>query len=268
MPLHGSRVHGFGDRIRITEGAKTTSKVRHREGMARCPTNWASLQNALEELYTERGIDKEFESDASYLWEAHQRVEELWHGAFGRAPFVRFVLLAEAPTWGPKESYFYNPAAGTTSFFSYSDATPLVGELTETSTMESGVRPRKAEMIERLTAAGFVVLDLFPFSFNPSQTAVNYRQFSAAPAYKRLFEKIVGFHLSPKLELVKEKLACRSSFVFRYARVRDGLLSEVRTILAERRLIAPEETIRSVHKGRNLDRERLARLFLELGQDV
>jgi hypothetical protein len=245
------------------KAARLISVVRHREKMTKFSTTWTSLQIMLEEFYTKRGLGNEFEADSSYLGEAYQRVEKLWHSAFNQASCVRFVLLSEAPMWGSKESYFYNPTAGATSFFWYSDAKPLVGEMTATNTMKSEVRPRKVQMIERLTAAGFVVLDLFPFSFRPGKTAVNYRQLSGTLGYRQLFGKTVAVHLSPKLELLKKKLAARSRFVFRYARVRDDLLSEVLPILVDRRLIAPAETIQSVHKGRNLDRERLAKLFFE-----
>jgi hypothetical protein len=187
----------------------------------------------------------------------------MWRSAFNAAPSIRLVLLAEAPMFGPKETYFYNPAAGATGFFSYVDAESIVGKLPATSRIISGVRPRKVQMIERLTAAGFLVLDLFPYSLKPNFTGMNYRQLCGTPAYNCLFRDTTKLHLIPKLILIKEKIVGVPKFVFRYARVRDDIESDVRDILIQNGLMMNAGAIESIHKGRNVDRERLLKLLKE-----
>lgn len=235
--------------------------------MTRTLANWSSLRGVLEELYAKCGAERSFEMDAVYLGDAYRRVDELWRAVAEPAQQVRFVLLGEAPMWGAKESYIYNPAAHHTSFFYYSDAEQIVGGLSGAKEMIAGVRPRKVEMIRRLTEEGFLACDLLPFSLSKDKTAVNYRQLSGT-LRRWLFKATADHYFIPRLQLIKSKLAGTARFAFRYARLSGSLHAHVKSILLDRDVLADGDDIESVHSGYNIDRERLALLFLGLANDA
>jgi len=225
--------------------------------------NWSELESTLKDLYNQIEKSESFNNDLDYLRTAYYRVETLWKSVVLDLPLLRMVLLAEAPMFGPEEKYFYNPAAGASEFFTYLDAEALVGELCATSRLIDGERPRKADMLKRLTRSGFLVLDLFPFAFRPGYTAVDYRKLSNKPLYSQLFQKTSRQHLIPKLSLIKTKIVETTVFVFRYSRVHQALESDVGDILQKCNPRLRLDKIDSIHSGRNINRERLKDLFMQ-----
>lgn len=224
---------------------------------------WSELQGVLYEHYIEGGRTDRFEQDAKYLADAYRSVEEYWRLALTEAPEVRLLILAEAPLYGESCAYFYNPAAGATSFFNYKDAEVIVGRIEESSHLRNGVRPRKQQMIKRLTAAGVVILDLFPFSLKEKLTALDYPSLAKSQAYIRLFSRTVDLHFIPKMRQLTLTKARPATVVFRYARLRDSLQGEVSRTLVAEGVIAGNDRIESIHMKRQLDRDKLIELYGE-----
>jgi hypothetical protein len=225
-------------------------------------SSWSKLQDILSELYFDCGHSNDFERDLPDLTEAYHSVEDYWQKALKNLSLVRLVILAEAPLFGKeKRAYFYNPSAGATSFFYYKDAEALVGPLKQSSRKVNGVRPKKVEMIRKLTAAGVVILDLFPFSFKEKVTAVDYPGLAKLGKYKSLFEKTMLSHFLPKIEWLRPKIDGNTTYTFRYARLENRLQPVVKRVLVEKDFLVEENRVHSIHLQRQLNREKLVELY-------
>lgn len=222
---------------------------------------WGPLVPALKKAYRTSGAEDQIDQDFSYLETAFNRIEQLWLEAIIPAHIIKLVLLAEAPMFCETESYIYNPSAGATDFFTYVDAEELVGPISETSSLINGLRPRKKEMIFRLTKAGIIILDLFPFALKLNYTAVDYRTLSGKETYKELFRDTMHHYFLPKLCSIKSKFANPVKFAFRYAGVRNQL--ETVVIKAIKSQIGIDfKKIISVHDGRSMNRKQLKNLLI------
>jgi hypothetical protein len=225
-------------------------------------TSWNNLVPVLQSIYFHLGRGHLFDSDLQYLSKAFEEVEHLWYIQAKASPELRLVMLSEAPAFGPKHLYFYNPGAMATEFFSYLDAEALVGSIPGSSKLVNGIRPRKALMIDKLTSNGFLILDLFPFALNRTCTRIDYKTLRKKGHYHRLFIETFRHYLSPKLKLLATKpLQQRPTFVFRYAGLRENLQEAVEGLLVSHDFLTGGQRLESVHNDRNVDRNRLAMLF-------
>ena len=76
------------------------------------------FQQSLSHLY---GVDsKNFQKDFEYLWDAFCHTEELWSKNMQQVSKVKYILIAEAPLYGEKRSYIYNPQSSGTAFLGIS----------------------------------------------------------------------------------------------------------------------------------------------------
>jgi len=224
--------------------------------------DWGQYQETLKALYGKCGCTAVLERDSSYLHDAYLNVERLWQGAVKNLDSVRLIILGEAPLWGENKAYVYNPAVGTSSFFGYTAAVDLVGELTFSKRPTGGVIPKKAQMISKLTAAGVVIVDLFPFCFNQRDTALQYPKLARKNVYRWLFTETMRHHFLPKIAQLESTGSNRPKIAFRYARSEGQLRHLVKNVLLPKNLVTDDGLIPSIHSGRNLDRPKLKGLFM------
>ncbi len=219
------------------------------------------LSPVLQALYKQFDRSDHFCEDVSKLHEAFENVELLWKKQAGSISNIAVVLLAEAPGYGKEEIYFYNPSARATEFFNYLDAETLIGPISAISHKIDGIRPRKARMIGSLTSSGFLIVDLFPFAFKEKETKISFKQLRTQKQYLTLFNETAPLYFIPKLKYLKRKVSGqRPLFLFRYSFLKKELHGAVTSILHDLQLLPEGEQIESIHKGRNVDRERLKKL--------
>ena len=178
----------------------------------------------LDKYYHEHGCAGNLPADRKYLCNAFVHIEQMWMKNYHNIEVVRHILLAEAPLYGTSQSYIYNPAILNTQFFYRSDLEVALG-------LPAGTIQNKAEFLDRLNAAGIIVLDISPFAFN-STTGLNYQQLSrnGQKDYKKLLNDVTKDYLLPKIALIKKKSAVGVNSMYRYSRVEAAFGTVLREI--------------------------------------
>lgn len=78
---------------------------------------WNKISNSILKIYKDLEPGSNFETDSKYLMEAFEFTEILWENQFDKIDDLRVVMLSEAPLFGEKKTYIYNPATNPTAFF-------------------------------------------------------------------------------------------------------------------------------------------------------
>lgn len=167
------------------------------------------------------------EKDGDYLLRAYEHVEELWHAQFRDIERVNLVLLSEAPLFGQKRSYIYNPEAGVTSFFNYKDYSKAFDGYGPPLLATGPVKARKTGFLKGLRELGVLIVDLFPFALNKA-TRLNYSTLRTSE-HTELFEATCPAFFRLKLESILRKATPQTLFAFRYERLRRACEKPVRT---------------------------------------
>ncbi|THD65863.1 hypothetical protein E7Z59_14885 [Robertkochia marina] len=168
------------------------------------------LRKPLETIYSEKGIKEQLDKDWAYLKNAYTGIEDFWHDQFDEIKQVKYVMFSEAPLWGEKKNYIYNPETKLTQFFYKSDL-----EVASNTTLVS-----KEDFLRKLREIGFLILDLSPYALNEKDTSVNYKNISQKH-YKKLILETRDQFLNNKLDLIKKKSNSDVTFIFRYLRVKN-----------------------------------------------
>ena len=118
-----------------------------------------------ENQFGDSKVGKLLAVDYDYLWSAYLAIEQYWYSEFERLDNIKVILLSEAPLYGDKKSYFYNPEVGATAFFGYAHFRTIFGEknLLAFSSGEA-VRSKKLKLFDAMRREGILILDLFPFA--------------------------------------------------------------------------------------------------------
>ena len=164
---------------------------------------------------------EKLEKDIDYLWDAFCHTEDLWWKNINQITEVRYVLIAEAPLYGEKRSYIYNPETSGTVFLGLSTVAKLLELLGHQPTVKS-----KHEMLSKMREIGVVVLDLFPFAFN-NVTTYQYGRLSEN-IRTSLAHSCSFWFLKPKLREIFKKREEHLTFGVRYTRLHsfaNGLIS-------------------------------------------
>jgi hypothetical protein len=217
--------------------------------------DWGVLKRKLMALYREWRIVGSFRSDEKYLRNAFNFTESLWFEQYKSINKIKLVMLSEAPLFGNSKKYFYNPEAKFSSFFYFNDLKALSdGQI---QTQFSTHKEKKQYMLRSLNERGFLILDIFPFAFNPVNTKINYRNMGVKK-YKKIFESTHPFYLSPKLKLIKIKRMAGIKFIFRYKRLMDRTGNFLERSLRENGLFKSNDELVSIHKQMMLNRKLLS----------
>jgi len=145
--------------------------------------------------------------DQPYLQSSVQEIHSLWQDNFNALEKVNLVILGEAPLWGVKKSYIYNPHTPNTQFFHRSDLEPLLGLIPS----------NKDNFLCALQELGILILDVSPFALNQHDTQLTYPEMSPN-TYRQLVQSCWDEHITPVLDQID---GYDPTYVFRYKRVKD-----------------------------------------------
>jgi hypothetical protein len=179
--------------------------------------NWENLKTVLYEIYVQENIVKDYTEDEKYLKQAFTFTEQYWNEQADKIDSVRILIFSEAPLFGNEKAYIYNPNYGFTAFFHFNDLIVVFGEKMRTDF--PAIREKKKYFISMLNEAGILILDIFPFAFNPKITGnVSYQSISAR-LYFELFERTAAYYLLPKLFAIRSKITENTVFAVRYKKL-------------------------------------------------
>ncbi|MCP4763469.1 MAG: hypothetical protein GY870_16975, partial [archaeon] len=185
--------------------------------------------------------------DEKYLSVAFKEIEKIWMQNYNEITKINYVMLSEAPLWGERKNYIYNPIIKNTQFFYRSDLEFCLKETIKD----------KVEFINKLNAIGFIILDISPFPLNEKDTTINYRAISKHD-YKSLLKDTLPFFLAEKFSLIQKKRSENLKIFFRYGRVKNtfnNLLGEI--ILNKRLTNSVNEIFDISQRGGGVDRNKL-----------
>lgn len=224
-------------------------------------SRWEKLAYKLCAIYKDEQICEGIaKKDIEYLQDAYLFTEKLWYSQFeklpNKAPVV--VMLSEAPLFGAKKNYFYNPDTAPSAFFWLNDARAVAGDDVAFDKQFECAKEKKQFLIDIVTRSGLLILDLFPYALNEKDTALNYRKIRT-DLYLKIFSESCCDHLAEKLDLIKDK--CKGSnptFLFRYKRLKDRLEEK----LCSNELVTNNKKIDSVNgENMSLNRSHLKEIF-------
>jgi len=222
------------------------------------PVYYKFLQN----LYQKYGCSEYFNSDFKYLSESIAQIEHLWEDSINKLTNVKLIILAEAPMWGDKERFFYNPEVGHSQFFYYSDL----------SGINQNVISSKKELIREFNNLGIVIIDFSPFPFNPEKTKLSYKSDKKGISkkisdqdYKKILIETSNEHFIRKLQIVKRKSGkedmSKINFCFRYERVRKNTQSLILPIIKTAGFSTGNEITSISMDGGGVDRNKLVSTY-------
>ena len=159
---------------------------------------------SLNQFYDKLGLV--LEKDLPYLKQAHTEIMNLWHENFAKIKSVKLVVIGEAPLWGKRRSYIYNPQTPNTQFFYRSDLEPLLGFTPK----------NKTEFLKCLAELGIIIIDVSPFALNDHDTKLTYKKLSNSD-YLKLVTTFWEEHLDPILDKIMPQ---NPKFTFRYKRLK------------------------------------------------
>ncbi len=222
--------------------------------------SWQPLVELLKVLYSDPGLTARFQSDSEYLQRAFELTERLWLQQFDRMLDVKVVMLSEAPLFGSKQAYIYNPDSPLTAFFRFNDLRAIMG--TDSIPMSfDPVVSQKSFFLDCLVKHGFLILDIFPFALNPEDTAIYFQKMSPS-IYNLLLVESSPFYLNVKLELIQRKSKSIPRFVYRYKRLFNKTNRFVEERLAALSLIGLGRQLESINgTNMSLDRRLLAQIY-------
>lgn len=177
--------------------------------------DFSSLKNILYEFYGKNGLLDCFSTDILYLESAYTDIEQLWCDNLDSTRAINYLMIAEAPLWGKKKKYIYNPDTPNSQFFYPSDLEFIFKKVTD----EKIVIDSKGKFLTICRKLGIVIIDISPYAFNQEDTHINYRKLKQS-RYIDLIKETIPFYLEPKLNLIARKKADNLKVFFRYARVR------------------------------------------------
>jgi hypothetical protein len=202
--------------------------------------DWDGLEQVL------RDCESITDEECGYLKNAFVATERMWAENFAKVVTVRFVMLSEAPLFGGNRQYFYSATTAFGAFFYFRDAESILSH-----GIAKG-RAGKEFLLAELARAGFIILDLFPFALNQTDTpSITYRKMPAG-RYRQLFQRTSSLYFDRKRDIVLQR--GRPLFMFRYRSMNRVLGDLVNAELAKRG-IAQALSVGGTNMP--LDRERL-----------
>lgn len=170
----------------------------------------AKLYKVLLELYKRQGLENSFVDDNSYLKTVFVETNILWKQNFNQLTNIKLVIIGEAPLWGDKKNYIYNPDTHNTQFFTRNDLGKELGITIK----------NKVEFIEQCIEIGLVFIDTLPFALNQNITKLNFQKMSEYD-YRYLFEKTASDFFQKKLNDLLTKSTKQTKVAFRYSRTKN-----------------------------------------------
>ena len=219
---------------------------------------WQPIERVMRELYADLGIDDKYVSDIDYLKKSFDFTEELWWSQLDRMTDIKVVMLSEAPLFGPKQTYIYNPKTSPSAFFHFNDLSALLDKKILSFQFDSVVA-KKSFLIDCLAENGLLVLDLFPYALNPKITQINFRTIPKT-LYRQLLFETESVYLRPKIEAILSK--SKPVFVYRYKKLADKTNRFMEDELKQMKLIENDGKLTCVGgTNMSIDRDKLGKYF-------
>lgn len=205
----------------------------------------------LKAFYDQRGLSSKFDNDCIYLEKAFNDIYKIWLDNLNQIETVNYIMLAEAPLWGQKKKYIYNPEINNSQFFYRSDLSDILNKHIAD----------KQDFINICNSIGLLVVDISPFPLNPTDTSINYRDLTKAQ-YKQLVDLTIPTYFEEKIKAIKAKKSANIKTFFRYARVKNTFQSLVSNVLIEHEIINHQNEIGDISQnGGGIDKEKLRQII-------
>lgn len=226
--------------------------------------NFEENKAILEEFYIRKGLMADFEKDSRYLEDAFNKITEIWLANLDKIKEVKYLMIAEAPLWGKKESYIYNPNTSNTQFFHKGDLESIL----------DGVSIRdKMDFINRCNEIGLLVIDISPFAFNTEDTTINYRRKSrnnpngiTKNEYRQLIKETAPTFLEYKIKALASKKSADIKAFFRYARVKRAFRDIIAEVLINYNIIESSDEISDIsQRGGGIHRAKFSQIIRNIG---
>ena len=160
-------------------------------------------------MYLKENVFDFYNADKEYLHSAYDEIESLWDKQYTNVHSINYVMISEAPLWGDKKNYIYNPTSKNTQFFYRRDLEAILNKSI----------PNKEIFIEELNQLGLIILDVLPFALNEAKTNLNYDMISKNE-YRQLIELTSPFHLNKKDSLIQKKKKGSIIYFYRYEKTK------------------------------------------------
>ena len=200
--------------------------------------SWDNLSLILKQYYIDKGLLEVFEEDEKYLSKSFNDIESIWTKNYNSIDKIKFVMISEAPLWGEKRKFIYNPEINNSQYFYRSDLEYVLNQRIT----------NKVDFINKLRQIGLIIIDISPFAFNKTDTEINYREISKSD-YRRLLKETLPIYFSKKLELIKNKKNDSVQFFYRYSRVRKAFNKLISEIIIEKGLVESENEILDISQN-------------------
>ena len=219
---------------------------------------YSENKQIIESLYNKLGLTKEFGKDSIYLENAFNEINEIWLNNFKNIDKVKYLMIAEAPLWGQKKKYIYNPKTNNSQFFYRSDLESILNvQISD-----------KKEFINTCNSIGLLVVDISPFPLNTVDTKINYGRNKnkskklTDKEYKELVKETLPTYLNKKLILIEQKKSSDIIVFFRYTKVKETFQELISDTLIQTGLIRiPHEIADISQPGGGINRMKLSQII-------
>mgnify|MGYP001767277953 CR=1 FL=1 len=220
--------------------------------------NFEGNKEILSNFYITNGLENFFKTDCEYLENAFIEINELWKTNFNKIREINYIMIAEAPLWGKKKNYIYNPETNNSQFFYRTDLGDVIGE----SILS------KLDFLNAFNHLGIIVLDISPYAFNQTDSVVNYRKNKnqskglTKKQYRELVTLTLSEYFDKKLELISTKASDKIKVFFRYRRVKENFEDLMIPALLKHKLIQSQNEIIDISQsGGGVDKMKLERIL-------
>ena len=222
--------------------------------------NYDKNKEVLRKLYEQKGLISNFKKDSEYLEKAFHKITKMWLSNLDQIHEVKYLMIAEAPLWGAKESYIYNPGTPNTQFFYKNDLESVLDNIAICD---------KRSFITKCNEIGLLVVDISPFALNAINTIINYNRKSqnnpygiTKSEYNQLIKETLPFFFESKIQVIVPKISVNIKVFFRYARVKKALQSIVSDTLINNGLIQSQSDILEIsNPAGGIDRYKLGSII-------
>jgi len=214
--------------------------------------NFIENKRILKSFYTRQGLSSHFDRDCLYLENAFNEISNIWLNNLDQIDQVNFILIAEAPLWGKKKKYIYNPEINNSQFFYRSDLGDILNkDITD-----------KKSFIKECNHIGLLIIDISPFALNPTDTSINYRTIRINQ-YRELVQLTIPYFFELKIKAANEKASKNVKAFFRYARVKNNFEDLISKVLLNNKVISSPNEIGDIFQnGGGIDKSKLKQLIL------
>ncbi|HAI81754.1 MAG TPA: hypothetical protein DCL65_12100, partial [Chryseobacterium sp.] len=68
------------------------------------------MEQIIKSFYQKKGYGTNFKNDLLYLQTSFDKIKNIWLKNLDEIDKINYIMIAEAPLWGNKSNYIYNPA--------------------------------------------------------------------------------------------------------------------------------------------------------------